>query len=165
MVNQKQKKVKNTKKLHFIALILFFPIFFLLELVSLYMPIVGGFAAFPLKAVECGHQPYIANRFAGSYSYTKPGDALYHGPDIFTQSKDYYCTEAEVRKAGNKPYIWTERCQSSRRVQPVGCESGGNGFDAIVPFFTILIAISVVLSYLLSSQVTKRTEPVPKKLL
>jgi hypothetical protein len=160
MVNQKQK---NTKRPYFLTLLLFLPIFFILELISLYTPIVRGFAAFPLKTIECGHQPYVANRLAGSNSYTKPGDDLYHGPDIFTKPRDYYCTEAEVQKGGSTPYLWADQCESSRQTQPAQCSYDSSSIDATVSFFTILVVISGLLSYVISLQIVKQKKTTSKK--
>lgn len=160
MVNQKQK---NTKRPYLLALFIFLPIFFVLEFISLSLPIVGGIATFPIKTIECGHQPYVANRFAGSNSYTKPGDALYHGPDIFTKPRDYYCTEAEVQKGGSVPYLWDDKCQSTRHNQPVYCYPDGDGFGSTVTFFTILVVISGLLSYVISLQIVKRKKATSKK--
>lgn len=158
------KEHKNTKKRYLLTLLLFLPIFFILELISLSTPIVRGFAAFPLKTIECGHQPYIANRFAGSNSYTIPGDALYHGPDIFTNpSEDYYCTEAEVRKGGSTPYLWADKCESLRQTQPAYCSPDGEGVNSTTSFFTIVVVVSGLLSYTLSWLMTKQKKTTSKK--
>jgi hypothetical protein len=155
MVKQKQK-IKRTNKHYILILIIFFPTFFILEYLSLFMPVVGGFAAFPIKTIQCGHQPYIVNRFAGLHSYTKPGDGLYRGPDVFTKSRDYYCTEAQAQKAGNKPSLWLDQCKSSQHSQTARCIPNGDGFDAIAPFFITLTIISGTISYIVSLQFIKQ---------
>lgn len=100
---------------------------------------------FPLKTLECGNQPYIASDFAASYSYRKPGDGLYRGPDIFTQPDEYYCSEADVKAAGYRPYVWgDERCRNTGNG--THCASGGNGFTAMVPYMIGLIIMSVPIS-------------------
>src|SRR6478736_3429255 len=114
MVSEKQK---NKKKQFIFTLILFFPIFLVLEFIAI-PTFLGGIATFPIRAIECGHQPDISERFAGSAYYTKPGDPLYRGPDIFTQPKNYYCTEADAIKAGNTARLWEDYCQTSRATQP-----------------------------------------------
>lgn len=149
-----KKNQKNTKKVHIFTLLLFLPIFFLLTLVSIFMPIVSGFAAFPFKTIQCGHQPYVADRLAGVNSYTIPGDSLYHGPNIFTKSDDLFCTEAAAQKVGLSPDTWSERCESSLKPrQSSRCTPGGDGFDSSFTLFAILIVTAGLLSYIVASKI------------
>lgn len=148
MASQKQQKARKTKKVLLLALALLLPTIFLVEFVLLFTPFVSGFAAYPLKTIQCGHPPYIANSFAAGFSYTKPGDGFYRGPDTLTTLKDYYCTEAEVQKAGYKPNIWGEQqCHFTQQGQEMRCLTGKDATDIIVRFIVILIIVSGLLSY------------------
>lgn len=155
MLNQKQKENKSTKKIHLIALSLLIPVFIVLEFAALFVPIVSGFAAYPLKTIQCGHPPYVASSFAASYTYTKPGDGFYRGPGVFTKAEDYYCTESEVQKAGYKPRVWgSDACRTFNNGQ-TSCAEGKNALDSIFYFATLLLIASGILSYIISILVVK----------
>lgn len=144
-------KVRSTEiNVKLLTLYLLFPIFLTLGYISTYLPVVGGLASFPLKSVQCGHEPFITKTFAGSRSYTIPGDRLYGGPNIFTQSSNYYCDESELVKDGYAAMTWKEQCQSTNRNQPVECNSNSDSFSAVLPFFLGLIFLSTLVAYFIS---------------
>lgn len=142
------KKQKNTKKIHLIALASFLPIFLILWGILLFVPAARGFASFPIKTVQCGNQPYIADGFASSRIFTAPGDKLYHGPTIFTQYGDYYCNEADILRAGYAPHLWKDVCEMQpHQVRSTDCYPGGDGFNAIVTLFSLVGVISIAFAY------------------
>lgn len=152
----KKQKNNTLKKRVLLTSSLLLPVFFILELIALVTPTVSGFAAYPLKTLQCGHPPYIANSFAAGYSYTKPGDGNYQGPDTLTQPGDFYCSEPEVQKAGYRPDIWGEEPCRSYPQGKTYCAVGDDGFDIIIGYVGSLIIVSGLLSYVIALIILKK---------
>lgn len=136
-----------------------------LYIVSLTAPVLSGYAWFPIAHIQCGTQPYIASNFSASRSYTVPGDGLYKGPSPFTTPDEYYCSRGEVEEAHYRPYEWGERCRTNEMIGQTHCASGGNGYVALLPFFTFLIIGSAAISVIALRFPYVKTRTSIKKLL
>ncbi|AHB41988.1 hypothetical protein RAAC3_TM7C00001G0120 [Candidatus Saccharibacteria bacterium RAAC3_TM7_1] len=148
------KQKSRLKSFNAVYSLVFIISFFVIYLISLFLPFASGYAAFPLKIIQCGHQPYITSNFMGDYTYTKPGDGLYAGPDIFTQGSDLYCNKQDVEERGYSLHSRPERCHTNAD-QLTECASGGDGYWSIFTFVMIIIVISLAIAYLLTPNLLK----------
>lgn len=69
-------------------------------IVSMFLPVIGGYTSYPIAVARCGKLPVITSTFAASYSYVEPGASGYDGPSIVSSYEDYVCTAAEAESQG-----------------------------------------------------------------
>lgn len=134
--------------------------------ISLFTPLLSGYAWFPIANIRCGEQPYIASNFSASNTYTTPGDELYRGPNPFTTPDEYYCSREQAEKAHYRPYEWGERCRVNNSTGQTFCASAGSsGYMAMIPYIVFLIVGGVAIAFTALKFPFKKIKSWIKKLL
>ncbi len=74
--------------------------FILIYTASIFIPIVGGYTAYPVAVIKCGNLPVITNDFMASYTYSEPGMTTYSGPNWLSTHKNYVCSAKDAEAEG-----------------------------------------------------------------
>jgi hypothetical protein len=81
-------------------------VFLLLYIVSMFLPIIGGYTAYPVAIARCGKLPVITSDFMAGYDYSEPGMTSYYGPSWLNTNKNYVCTAQDAEAEGYRKAPW-----------------------------------------------------------
>ncbi len=74
--------------------------------ISMFLPIFGGYTAYPVAIVRCGHLPVITNNFMAANDYSEPGMVSYSGPSWLEGYGSYVCSAQEAESHGYHKAPW-----------------------------------------------------------
>jgi len=75
-------------------------------IVSIFLPIIGGYTAYPVAIARCGKLPVITSDFMAGNTYSEPGMTSYSGPNWLSSNKNYVCTTQEAEAQGYRKTPW-----------------------------------------------------------
>ena len=82
-----------------------FVVFVCIYAVSMYIPIVGGFTAYPVVIVKCSKLPVVTTDIMGARIYTESGERGYGKGMVLSTIKTYMCTPQEAGERGYRRAI------------------------------------------------------------
>lgn len=66
----------------------------------MYIPLIGGFTAYPVVIIKCGRLPIVTTTIMGAYVYIEPDTNGYGNGIIFSTMETYMCTPREAGEQG-----------------------------------------------------------------
>ena len=102
MSKTKKQKVAHLKwpQGKVIRISIFSLVFICVYAISMYVPLIGGFTAYPIATIKCGRSPIITSNFMGVYDYTEPGMQNYYGATALNTMSNYVCTVHDAESQG-----------------------------------------------------------------
>lgn len=96
--NQNESKSKLSRQTKKIAIWLLTVV--VVYVLSMFIPIIGGYTSYPYAVLRCGKLPVVTNNFMAAHSYSVPGTPTYAGPNYLSQLKNYVCSIDEAEAQG-----------------------------------------------------------------